>query len=66
MSIPLEGDEFSKLIEHLRKAQESCAMLAHLAGSNDRKLVSNGWLQVSEGLKKMQRVVIAIASGKMH
>ena len=66
MSLPTEGEVFAQLIEFLRKAQESTAMLSHLSGANDRKTASKGWLVVSEQLKAMQRVVTQIATGKLN
>ena len=51
MSIPTRGETFAVLIEHLRKAQENAAMMAHLEADTDR-LVSKGWLAIEELLKK--------------
>lgn len=50
MSIPTKGEEFAKLVEHLHKAQECSAMLAHLH-ADDSKLVAQGWMAVSEMMK---------------
>lgn len=50
MNIPTEGEEYAKLIEHLRLAQEASAMLAHLVRDESRTKAT-GWLTVSEGLK---------------
>ena len=52
MSIPTKGEEYAKLMEHVRLAQESAAMLAHLERDNSRDK-ANGWLTVSEALKLM-------------
>lgn len=62
MSIPTRGDEFAKLIEYLRRAQESAAMLAHLYRDDGSKVKSHGWLTVSEGLKQMQKACTMIAT----
>jgi hypothetical protein len=61
MSIPTKGEEFTKLIEHLRLGQESAAMIAHLH-RDDSKAMAMGWLAVSEGLKQMQQHVIKLAT----
>lgn len=66
MSIPTEGEEYAKLIEYIRKAQESAAMLAHLCKANDKSVAARGWLVISEQMKRMQRVVTQIASGKLQ
>lgn len=62
-SVPTPGEEFAKLIEWLRKAQESAAMLAHLYRDDSRtgKAMAIGWLTVSEGLKQMQHHVTNLA-----
>jgi hypothetical protein len=66
MSLPTEGETFSKLIEYIRKAQETSATLAHLTRANDHAAASKGWLAVSEQLKTMQHIIIEIAKGKYH
>ena len=66
MSIPTHGEEFAKLIEYLRKSQECCAMLSHLAQANDSRTIGLGWLTVSEGLKRMQHNVTLLAQGKLQ
>jgi hypothetical protein len=67
MSVPTEGEIYAQLIEHLRLAQENAATLSHLTGfQRDRPGVANGWLAVSEGLKRFQRTVIQIATGRLN
>lgn len=66
MGIPTQGEEFEKLIAHLRYAQENCAMLSHLAKANGSNLIGDGWLTVSEGLKRMQLQVTLLAQGRMQ
>lgn len=62
MSIPNRGEEFSKLIEYLRKAQETSAMLAHLYRDDGSKTKALGWITISEGLKQMQKACTQIAT----
>ena len=55
---------YSRLMEHLRKAQEDAAMLAHLnnaEGDGPGRVLAKGWLNVSEGLKHMQWAVTRLA-----
>lgn len=66
MSIPTPGEEFAKLIEHLRLAQESAAMIAHLESANDRRRIAIGWLGVAEQLRLTQLAVQALAQGKLQ
>lgn len=66
MNIPTQGETFAELIEYLRKAQESSAVLSHLAQANDDKFIGLGWLSVCEGLKRMQHLVTQLALGKLQ
>lgn len=63
ISAPTKGDEFAKLIEHLRKGQEAAAMLAHLhnEGGKSRKLAI-GWLVVEQQLKLTVLAVTQLAT----
>jgi len=65
MSIPTRGEEFAKLIEHLRLAQEACAMLAHL-NRDDSALIAKGWLAIEEMMRLVQGKVIELAKGKLQ
>lgn len=70
MTVPTQGESFAKLIEFLRKAQEECSTLSHLAGLQSGKprdqAIAKGWLIVSEQLKLMQRTVTKIGMGKLQ
>lgn len=63
MQVPTRGEEYAKLIEYLRYAQESAARLAHLYRDDSRtgRPMAMGWLTISEGLKLMQRNVTNLA-----
>ena len=69
MSVPTHGETYSQLMEHLRKAQEASAMLAHLTraqgGARDNAL-ANGWLSISELFKKLQHQVTEMATGRLQ
>jgi len=60
MSIPTQGEEFSKIIEHLRKAQESMAMIAHLE-RDEHPIVARGWLAWSEQMGNIVLMVTKFA-----
>lgn len=64
MSLPSTSEEFSRLIEYLRRAQESSATLAHLHRDDPKtgRVKALGWLAVSEALKKMQHNVTMLAT----
>lgn len=61
MTVPTKGEAFSKLLEHLRLAQEESATLAHLH-RDDSRIKALGWLTVTEALKKMINHVTALAT----
>lgn len=69
MTVPVRGEMFQRLIEHLRRAQEDAAILAHLHRDDHKtgKAMAMGWLAVSEALKKMQHNVTQLATkGRLH
>jgi len=65
-SVPTASEKYAELMEHLRKAQEASAMLSHLERANDQQLIAQGWLAVSEMLKRMLHQVTQLAMGKLH
>lgn len=69
MTIPTHGEEYAKLLEYLRKAQESAATLCHLHQMQDNAkdaVLGKGWLVVSEALRGMQARVTMLAQGRLN
>jgi hypothetical protein len=66
MTVPTTGETYSQLMEHIRKAQEAAAMLAHLHKANDHHRMALSWLAVSENFKKMQHKLTQLAMGRMN
>ena len=70
MTVPTQGEQFAKLLEHLRQAQDDSAMLAHLTRSmsSSRKdtAVADGWIAVSELLKRVVYQVTTLGQGKLQ
>lgn len=70
MSVPTHGEQFAKLLEHLRLAQEDSAMLSHLARAQSNtgkgKAIADGWFAVEELLKRMVYQVTKLAQGKLQ
>ena len=66
MSVPTFGDEYSQLMEHLRRCEEHAAMIAHLHNANDNRGLAIAWLQVSENFKKTQHTLTKLAMGKLN
>lgn len=70
MSVPTQGEVFARLCERLRLAQEDSATLAHLtrsmSDSAKDKALADGWIAVSELLKRMQYQVTKIGQGHLQ
>jgi hypothetical protein len=69
MSVPTPSETFVQLIEHLRKAQESAAMMSHLihteSGLKD-DMLAKGWLMIAELLRRMILKVTEMAQGRLN
>ncbi len=65
MSLPTRGETFAKLLEHIRKAQEEAATMAHLTADDDATH-SQGWLAVSEMFKRTASQVTKLATRRMQ
>lgn len=63
VTVPSRGEEYAKLMEWLRRAQESSASLAHLYRDDPQtgRAMAKGWLAISEGIKLMQKHVTDLA-----
>lgn len=70
MSVPTSGEEYSRLTEYLRLAQESAYTLSHLtrsmSSSSKDKAIADGWFAVGELLKRVNHQIISIAQGKLQ
>lgn len=64
--VPTSGESFAKLLHHVRAAQEQASVLAHLANTNDNRLMAMGWLAVEEQLKRFVHTVTLLATRKMQ
>lgn len=70
MTVPTQGEEFSKFIHHISEAQSTAYTLSHLArsmssNSKDRAL-ADGWFSVGELLKRLNHQVTELAKGKLQ
>ncbi len=61
-----EADTFSKLLEHLREAQECAYVLGHLRKANDDKVTGQGFIAIGEMFKMMIRNVTQLATGSLR
>lgn len=61
---PSRGETFTKLLHHLREAQDMAAVMSHLSntedGSGDR-LHAQGWLAIEELIKRMVKQITELA-----
>ena len=68
--IVTRGETYTKLLHHLREAQDQSAVMAHLEQTEDRtikgKALAQGWLTISEQMKRFCDVVTQMAMGKMQ
>ena len=69
-SVPTQGEAFSKLIYHLDELSNQAATLAHLARAQantgkDRAL-ADGWIAVTEMMKRIRFQITAMAQGKLQ
>lgn len=65
MSVPTKGEEFAKMLEHIRLAAECAATIAHLTRDEDA-LHSKGWLGIEQLLQRMVTMVTSLATRGMH
>lgn len=67
--LPTRGLTYAKLLDHLREAQECAALMGHLTkaeGTVADEALANGWLAVSENLRRMQDLITKMAMGRMN
>lgn len=67
--LPTRGLTYSKLLEHLREAQECAAMMGHLTkaeGTHSDDAIGDGWLTVSENLRRMQHIITMLATSRLN
>lgn len=65
MSLPTKSEVYSRLMEHIRLAQEDAAMLAHLNnadGDAPGMVIAKGWLNVSELFRTLAERVTRLAT----
>ncbi len=65
---PTKGLAYAKLLEELREAQQSAALLAVLYDGNDQmdRTLAKGWLGVEELLKRLVNRVTELAKGSLN
>jgi len=69
MTVPTQGETFSKLLEHIRLAEEQAAMMGHLAraqGTPKDQALANGWLQISQLFNRVAIKVTELAQGRLQ
>jgi len=67
--LPTRGLTYAKLLENLRECQELTAMMAHLVkaeGTVADEALGNGWIVISELLKRLTDKVTAMTMHKLN
>lgn len=69
VSVPTQGEIFARFIDRLKECQSDAAMMAHLTramgGSRDGAL-ADGWIAVSELLKRQIYQYTQLAKGHLQ
>ena len=69
-SVPTQGEAFSKLIYHLDEMANQAATLAHLtraqANTGKDRAMAEGWIAVTEMMKRMRFQITKLAQGKLQ
>lgn len=70
MSVPTNGEVFAKLIEDIAHTQEGMAMMGHLvkadASNHKQRALADGWIALSELMKRVNHQVIEMAKSKLQ
>jgi hypothetical protein len=67
--LPTRGLTYAKLLDHLREAEECCAMMAHLVkaeGTIADEALGNGWLIMADLIHRMIAKITALAQGRLN
>ena len=69
-SVPTSGEAFAKLLYHLDEMMNQSATLAHLAraqaNTGKDRAMADGWIAVTEMMKRVRFQVTKIAEGKLQ
>ncbi len=63
------GEVYAELCEHLIRVQELMAVMGHLHNTEDNhmdKLLAQGWLGMSELIKRVNHGVAELARGRLN
>lgn len=69
MSLPTIDETYIALREHITKAQECSAMLAHLYNADPTRndtIRAKGWLAISEGMRLMNHKIVEMMTGRLN
>jgi hypothetical protein len=69
MTVPTQGEEFSKMLHHLDEAQSSMYKIAHLTRAQDTakdRALADGWIAMGEMMKRVRWSITELAKGKLQ
>jgi len=61
------AETYSKLMDHLREAEECCYVISHLHNTEDSpidNLLATGWRGIGQLLEKVRAQIVALAAKK--
>lgn len=67
--LPTIAENYSQMLEYLRRLQELAAMNAHLLNTEDGhmdRLLAKGWLGTGELFKRMEHTITLMAQGRLQ
>ena len=67
--VPTRGDAYTKLMHHLKEAEDQAYVLSHLHNTEDAeldKLMAKGWLGVGQLLDSIHTRIVALAANKFQ
>lgn len=67
--VATRGETYTKLLHHIREAQDMAAVMAHLhntEGNDMDKLLAKGWLGISELMGRIATRVTEMAMKRMQ
>lgn len=70
MSVPTQAEVYMRLLDRIHGCQDDAALLAHLTRSmsSSRKdhALADGWISVSELMKRLAHQITLLAQGKLQ
>ncbi len=66
MGVPSTGELFTKLIHHIREAQNCALMISHIEKANDEDVKAKGWSAVGAMLGGVTEKITSLAARRFQ